>query len=235
LWQTARIKTGRSLDPVGKITDDINIRPTPNKMMKTLIAMMTAVLVCCFAQAKPTELKLIGCLQSGDYAEMSYACGVLPDLYPKSTVAVDTLRGILVSNQTLVFMQIVAQPHGGQTTTRANPNLVIRDTARALGNYHATLSSNELAVINTLLQTRVENDAMDALKAFRGLNNPECVPYVLPELENFSAHVARDAIRTLAVHGDKTLIPRLQPMTNDFQPEVRADAILAIKQLQAKS
>jgi len=75
---------------------------------------------------------------------------------------------------------------------------------------------------------------MDGLKSLRDLKVSEAVPQILPLLHSGNDHVVRDACRTLAVVGDKSVIPEILPLTASPRWDVQADADAAIKALQAK-
>jgi hypothetical protein len=171
------------------------------KLFKILSMIFVLLAVEFQVFAKPTEARLIEMLQSGNFEKMNDALDRLPNMYPNSTNAIEIIKGILRSNEviTVTRISVVAnQDHSIQLRPVPVPHiLVARAAARALGNYHATLNNEELAVIyNRMLHSRDENDTMDGLKALRGLNNSECVPVILPLLEDANTHVVRDTIRT---------------------------------------
>jgi HEAT repeat protein len=74
----------------------------------------------------------------------------------------------------------------------------------------------------------------DALKQLREVDAPEAVPDILTCLNHVNANVVRDACRTLAVLGDKDVIPSIEPLLNDPRSDVRKDAKDAIEKLQSK-
>ena len=203
--------------------------------MKTLVALMLLGMVLVLpGYCKPTESHLFDLIRSGDYGSMDYALRELPRDYGTNTEALEFVRNLFDTNETVVCTDPFMQPNRATVRLPVRHDLLIRSLARSLGDFHATLTTNELSIVYTLFDTRIEDDAMDALKGLRGMNNPECVPVIIPLLQNYSAHVARDAIRTLAVHGDKSVIPKIEPLTKDTRMDVREDALQAIKELQQK-
>src|SRR5262249_45514686 len=146
----------------------------------------------------------------------------LPKWYPYSTNAVAVIKEILVRRAP------VLSPYEPQ-------NIVTRKAARALGNYHATLTPDELKVIYEFFMAPHDPDSiMDGLKALRGMHVPEAVPQILPMLRDPNTHVVRDACRTLAVIGNRDVIPYIQPLLAHPSGDVRADAKDAIAKLQVK-
>jgi HEAT repeat protein len=205
-----------------------------------LLLFLTAIFSSEAAQTN-SEAHLIEMLSSRDFKKMSQAMKLLPVLYPKSSNAVDFLKGILRSNDVLVvtqFVEVSISKNGNQSVSpivKFAPHVLIaRMTARALGNYHANLSNQELQQIYKLLRSRDVNTTMDGLKALRGLNAPQAETEILPLLEDDNVHVRRDACRTLAVLGSKRDIPYIQPLLKDFRVDVRADAQSAIEKLENK-
>jgi hypothetical protein len=191
-------------------------------------------------QAAPnkTEAELIQMLGSDDFKSKNDALDRLAHWYPNSTNAVELIKGILRSNEVIVVTETTYESaQGGKSTkiVKPVPHLwLARAAARSLGNYHVKLSQEELDVVYKLLNSRDEETTMDALKALRGLNNPEAVPKIIPLLEDKNAHVVRDACRTLAVLGDKSTIPYIEPLTKNFESDIRWDALDAIKKLRGK-
>ncbi len=200
--------------------------------------LVLALLVSSFSVfAKPTEAHLIELLGSGNFEKMNDALDRLPHMYPNSTNAIEIIKGILRSNEVMNVTEIAMQPTQGHPIQLRPVRhvLVLRAVARSLGNYHATLNDEDLAIVYKLLKSRDENDTMDGLKALRSLNNPQSVPVILPLLEDANVHVVRDAIRTLAVIGDKSIIPSIEPLLKDQRADVKWDAQAAIKSLKSKS
>src|SRR5205823_1823383 len=65
------------------------------------------------------------------------------------------------------------------------------------------------------LNSKKPGEIVDALKQLREVDAPDAVPDILACLNHPNANVVRDACRTLAVLGDKTVIPSLEPLVND--------------------
>jgi hypothetical protein len=187
-----------------------------------LAAFALLILSTDVSSAAPSEQQLIAMLRSGNYKDVIDALERLPKLYPYSTNAVVVIKQVLVTRAP------VYSPY-------APPNIVTRKAARALGNYHATLSPDELKAIYELFMAPHDSDSiMDGLKALRGMNVPEAVPQILPMLNDPEPHVIRDACRTLAAIGHRDVIPYIQPLLAHPNGSVRADAKNAIAALQAK-
>lgn len=206
-----------------------------------VLALLSPVLL---AAPNKTEAELIQMVCSGDYRKMNDALDRLPNWYPNSKNAVQIIRGILRSNEVLIVTQPAYQPPptgsrqgqaGSWMRIPAPRNMLVRMTARALGNYHATLDEAELNVIYSLLSSRDEECAMDGLKALRGLNAPQAVPKIIPLLDDQNAHVVRDACRTLAVLGDASTIPFIEPLLKrNLKLDIKWDAQHAIAKLKSK-
>lgn len=178
------------------------------------------------AAARKSEAELIAMLRSPDPQKVIDALDRLPNWYPESTNAIREIRALLKSKRPPV---------------RDWPaNLLNRKAARALGDYHATLEWDELAIITGFLRSPVVEEVMDGLKALRGLTGPpefrrKITEHVVPLLKDADAHVVRDACRTLAVQGDKETIPALEPLLRHARRDVRKDAKDAIEALRAKT
>lgn len=198
------------------------------------LAALLAVAPASFA--KQSEADLLAMLHSGDYFSMCTALETLPNAYPNSTNAVASIKGILRSNEVLVVTKKIlgTEERNHAFYLREMPHVMTaRAAVRSLGEYHATINDEELAIINTqLLHSRDEEAAMDGLKGLRGMKAPQAVPMILPLLEDHNAHVARDAIRTLAVLGDKSVIPYLTPLLHHpVHADIGWDAAKAISKL----
>jgi hypothetical protein len=192
---------------------------------------LPVLLLALFADASPAaarkpEAELIALLRSPDPQKVLDALDRLPDWYPHSTNAIHEIKALLKSKH---------------PATRDFPaNVINRKAARALGDYHATLDGDELAIIFNFLRSPVIEEVMDGLKALRGLNEPpdlrrKISNQLLPLLKDRETHVVRDACRTLAVQGDKDVIPALEPLLRHDRRDVRKDAKEAIEALRAKS
>jgi hypothetical protein len=190
----------------------------------SLATLALLILASCSSSAahSKTEAQLIDMLRSQNYKDVIDALDRLPNWYPHSTNAIPVIKEILVRRAP------VLSPYVPQ-------NIVTRKAARALGNYHATLTPDELKVIYEFFMAPHDPDSiMDGLKALRGMNAPEAVPQILPMLRDPNEHVLRDSCRTLAVLGNKDVIPYIQPLLSHPSSAVRADARAAIAALQAK-
>src|SRR5665213_366913 len=206
------------------------------KLLNFFVITLAFFMVSFLASAKPSEAHLIEMLGSGNYEKINDALDRLPHMYPNSTNAIEIIKGILRSNEVMNVTEIAMQPTQGHPIELRPVRhvLVLRAAARSLGNYHATLNDEDLAIVYQLLKSRDENDTMDGLKALRGLNNPQCVSVILPLLEDSNVHVVRDTIRTLTIIGDKSTIPSIEPLLKDQRADVRWDAQAAIKSLRSK-
>jgi hypothetical protein len=60
------------------------------------------------------------------------------------------------------------------------------------------------------------------------------VPDIKPLLNHANSHIIRDACRTLAVIGNKDVIPKIEPLLKNPEPAVQKDAQDAIVALKAK-
>ena len=101
-----------------------------------------------------------------------------------------------------------------------------------------TANSNSAAEIDRLCAQLLNPDkpreVESALKDLRELNAPQAVSKILPCLAYPDVHDVRDACRTLAVLGDKTIIPYIEPLLKDTRRGVAKDAQNAIDELQKK-
>jgi len=78
------------------------------------------------------------------------------------------------------------------------------------------------------------DEVIRTLKLLRNMNAPEAVSKILPCLTHSNANVVRDACRTLAVLGDKDVIPSIEPLLQDSRSDVKKDAQDAIAKLRLK-
>ena len=204
--------------------------------MKIKLLSVGLFLVCAaVVQAKPTESNLIAYAQSGDFGKMKDALDRLPNMYPNSTNAIAIIKGILRSNETIVVTERVMVSSQKPLYRKTPHVMVVRIAARSLGNYHTTLNEIELNIIyNKLLKSRDEEDAMDGLKALRGMNAPEAIPLIIPLLEDGNTHVVRDSIRTLGVIGNKSTIRFIEPLMQNSRSDIKWDALAAIQLLKSK-
>src|SRR5437868_5357921 len=88
---------------------------------------------------------------------------------------------------------------------------VRRKAARVLGVVHADVNSENLKDIVTMTKSADPDEAIDALKALRGLKAAETIPDIKACLNSPTPNVIRDACRTLAVLGTKKDIPAIEP------------------------
>ena len=133
------------------------------------------------------------------------------------------------------------------TSTKAHPQIkklltddrprVRRRAARVLVALHAEVSGEDIKAICALLKSADAEEAIDGLKALRGLRAPQAVPQITPILKETGRHpnVIRDACRTLAALGNKDVIPQIEPLLNHANAAIRKDAQDAIFVLKAKS
>jgi hypothetical protein len=204
--------------------------------MKTIALIIFSTIICC-ANANASEESVLKMLYSGDFYNLQAACRTLPKNYPDSLNAIKDLRGILRSNEVMIFTITEAGPnHGAEIKVPAAHAMVVREVARALGNYHITPTDEDLSIIfNQLVESHDTDTAMDGLKALRGMNAPNAVPMLIPLLEDGNVHVLRDTIRTLGVLGDESTIKHLEPFMHYPRIDVVSDAEKAIKSLKAQS
>ena len=131
------------------------------------------------------------------------------------------------------------------TSTKAFPKMkallkdprpkVRRKAARVLGTLHAEVDKENIKDIVAMVKSADPDEAMDGLKALRGLKAPEALPDIKAALNSPTPNVIRDALRTLAVLGTKSDIPAVEPLLKHSDPRVQKDAQDAIHALQGKS
>jgi HEAT repeat protein len=78
------------------------------------------------------------------------------------------------------------------------------------------------------------NAMIHTLKLLRSPEFSAAVPAIIPLLHHNNANVVRDACRTLAVIGNKDIIPSIQPLLDDKRDDVRRDAQDAVNKLSGK-
>jgi HEAT repeat protein len=115
-----------------------------------------------------------------------------------------------------------------------NRSPVRRKSARILGIFHAELNDAELKLVCAQLKSGDWGEVDSGLKALRDLNASATVPDILPCLTSSNPNVIRDACRTLAVLGNKDVIPSIEPLLKHSRADVRKDAQDAIDKLQVK-
>ena len=174
---------------------------------------------------RKTESELLQMLKSPDYQQVIDALDRLPNWYPNSTNAVAAIKETLTSKHA---------PREGVPA-----NILNRKAARALGNYGAELSLGEIRIVWAFLRAYDPNEVMDGLKSLRGLREPEAInkttlEQVLPLLRDKDRHVIRDSCRTLAVIGNRDVIPSIEPLQEHSASDVRKDAQDAIDILNSR-
>ena len=182
-------------------------------------AMLLAVVTAWSAEApsarRQAEDELIQMLGSSDSEKVKHTIDQLVDRYPKSTNAIAAIRSLLKNKS------------------------VQRKAAHALGKCHAELELDEVTIILGFLRAYDVEEVMEALKVLRALKEPEAVAQkivadIVPLLQDREPHVIRDACRTLAVLGNKELIPSIEPLLNHENREVKKDAQDAIRALKSR-
>jgi HEAT repeat protein len=148
-------------------------------------------------------------------------------------------------NQVLSTMTRYKKLYRGSTnafpvlkTLLNDPRLKVKERAAGLlGALHAEVSEEDVRAICALLKDPTVDANMEGLKALRGLQGPAlagAVPDIVPCLKNSNSYVVRDACRTLAVLGNKDLIPLIEPLVNSPEPRVQKDAQDAIAALRSR-
>jgi hypothetical protein len=190
-------------------------------------AVVTAVLVPAStnAAARKSEAELIAMLESTDHSTVLDALDRLPNWYPNSTKAQPQIQKLLGAKVNAIGVPI---------------NLISRKAARALGNYHVTLTWDELQVFLGFIRSHDVDDIMDGLKALRGLKEPpdieeKIAAEIMPLLKNEEIHIVRDAIRTLGALGNKNSIPAIEPFLKHMNYDVKKDAREAIAAIEKKT
>lgn len=187
--------------------------------VKCLLWLLMGILIagCASSPEKPrkTEAELIKMLHASDSRTIIDAVDRLPHWYPNSTNALPRIKALL------------------------RDPAVCRKAARALGNYHAELEEPETDLILALLRNYDPDTVMDGLKTLRDLRfapalRQKVTSHVSALLTDKNHHVVRDACRTLAIHGDASVIPAIEPLLKNSNGAIRQDARNAIDQLQPK-
>jgi len=163
-----------------------------------------------------TEDELIANLSSSDEGKVISAMTYLKKQYRGSTKAFPAMKKLLTDSR-----------------------LKVRERAAGtLGVFHADVSEEDVKAICALLKEPSADANMEGLKALRGVQGSAvagAVPEILPFLKNSNAYLMRDACRTLAVIGNKSLIPQIEPLLANPDTKVRKDAQDAITALRSKS
>lgn len=189
-----------------------------NVFKRALIgAVLPAFLITAFASAaaQKSEDDLIAELASPNVTKVEAALQNLEKHYPTSTKALPQIKKLLTDDRPRVR----------------------RKAARVLGALHAEVSKEDVKAICELLKSQNPDEAIDGLKALRGLKAPQAVEQIIPILKETNRHpnVIRDACRTLAVLGDKSVIREIEPLLNSPNAAIKKDAQDAIFALKAKS
>jgi HEAT repeat protein len=165
--------------------------------------------------AQKSEDQLIAELSSPSAEKVAVALQNLEKNYPTSTKAVPQIKKLLTDDRVKVR----------------------RKAARVLGALHAEVNNDDVKAICALLKSADPDEAIDGLKALRGLKAPQAVAQITPILKETNRHpnVIRDACRTLAVLGDKSVIPEIEPLLNSPNAAIKKDAQDAIYTLKGKS
>jgi HEAT repeat protein len=163
-----------------------------------------------------TEDQLIANLSSSDEGKVTSAMRHLKEQYRGSTKALPAMKKLLTDSR-----------------------LKVRERAAGtLGVFHADVSEEDVKAICALLKEPSAGANMEGIKALRGVQGSavaRAVPEILPFLKNSNAYLMRDACRTLAVIGNKGLIPQIEPLLTNPDKKVSKDAQDAITALQSKS
>ena len=177
------------------------------------------------AAPRKSEAELIEMLESKEHKKVLDALDRLPNWYPNSTNAQQQIKKLLGTK-----LNVSGVPQ----------NVISRKAARALGNYHATLPWDELQVFLGFIRSSNIDDAMDGLKALRGLKEPPDIEEKLAAeivllLKDKEIIVARDAMRTLGALGNKSSIPAIQPFLKHMRIDVKKDAREAIAAIEKRA
>ncbi len=111
---------------------------------------------------------------------------------------------------------------------------VRRQAVRTLGLLPSRLDAAALADVTRMLASSNPEEVADALRGLRWLYSQAAVPFVLPLLGSADEHVRREACRTLAIVGDRSLAAKIEPLLKDPVADVREDAGSAVAQLGRK-
>jgi HEAT repeat protein len=162
--------------------------------------------------AQKTEDQLIAELDSPNGSKVASAMLAIEKQYPNSTKAFPKIKSLLADKRPEVR----------------------RKAARVLGVLHADVGSEDLKNIAALTRSSDPGEAIDGLKALRGLKAQETIPDIKACLNSPTPNVMRDACRTLAVLGGKNDIPAIEPLLTNKNAAVQKDARDAIFELKNK-
>ena len=175
---------------------------------------MAALAAPCSVQAAAkTEDQLIAELDGPNEDKVASAMLAIEKQFPASTKAFPKMKTLLKDNRPKVR----------------------RKAARVLGVLHADVDKENIKDIVAMVKSSDPAEAMDGLKALRGLKAADAMPEVKASLNSTTPNVVRDALRTLAVLGNKSDIPSIEPLLKHNDAKVQKDAQDAIFALQNKS
>jgi HEAT repeat protein len=168
------------------------------------------------ASRAESETDIIAKLSSPDESKVIATMTKYKKLYRNSTNAFPVLKKLL---------------------TDSRPRVRVR-AAGLLGSFHAPVDETDVKAICAMLKEPTVDANMEALKSLRGLQGPAvagALPDILPSLKSSNSHVVRDACRTLAVLGNKDVIPLIEPLLSSPDKKIQKDAQDAVTALRAKS
>lgn len=184
---------------------------------KRSFAGIMALTILAFAlpmQAKEkTEDELIAELSSPREEIVVEALLKLEKQYPTSTKSFPTVKNLLKDPRAKVH----------------------RKAARVLGVLHAEVDEQNLNDICAMFKASDSREQIDALISLRGLKAESKIPEIVTLLDSPTPNVIRDACRTLAVLGNKELIPKIEPLLTHADKKVQTDAQDAIYKLKNKA
>jgi len=96
------------------------------------------------------------------------------------------------------------------------------------------ITDPEVKRLCDILKTGKPDEIIKALKTLREMDAPEAVPDILGCLTSSNSNVIRDACRTLAVLGDSSNVPSIEPLLKHSRADVKKDAQDAINALSGK-
>ena len=111
---------------------------------------------------------------------------------------------------------------------------VRRKAARVLGALHSEVDAADLKNVTAMFAAKNPQEAMDALKALRGLKAESVLPEVVAQLKSANNNLVRDAMRTISELGNKSHVSAIEPLLAHADPGVKKDAADAIFKLQKK-
>jgi len=97
-----------------------------------------------------------------------------------------------------------------------------------------TITDPEVKRLCGILKTGKPDEIIKSLKTLREMDAPEAVPDILACLTSSNSNVIRDACRTLAVLGDSSNVPSIEPLLKHSRADVKKDAQDAINALSGK-